>query len=169
MDKKVLIFIADKDFRDEEYEIPYNIFVKEGLQVDTASTTLEKITGKLGMEVKPDVLINKIDSKDYDAFVIVGGPGIKKYWDDKVLHDKAGQFLNQNKLLTAICSAPVVLAHAGLLKNKKATSFSGDEKEMINHGVNFTGQPVEIDGNIITGNGPKSADLFAVSIVENLR
>jgi 4-methyl-5(b-hydroxyethyl)-thiazole monophosphate biosynthesis len=66
----------------------------------------------------------------------------------------------------AICAAPIVLAHAGILYGKKVTSYPGYEPEL--EGATSTGAPVEVDGTVITGKGPGCAIPFALEIVRIL-
>jgi 4-methyl-5(b-hydroxyethyl)-thiazole monophosphate biosynthesis len=66
----------------------------------------------------------------------------------------------------AICAAPKVLASAGLLEGKSATSFPGilDAVE----GVNYSEEAVVQDGRLITSRGPGTAMDFALTLIENL-
>jgi protease I len=167
-EKRIVMVIAPSMFRDEEFQIPYKYFIENGALVSVASTTLNVSTGKLGLKVKPDNIISKINSSDFDAIVFVGGPGVKEFWNDKTIHKVAGNFLDSGKITAAICSAPVILSRAGLLKGKKVTSFSGDEEDMRKGGCMYTGKLVEKDGNIITGNGPGASQAFAELVANSL-
>ena len=51
--KTVALVIAEKVFRDEEYQAPKEILESAGIEVLTVSTTLGKAVGKLGLEVTP--------------------------------------------------------------------------------------------------------------------
>ena len=68
-------------------------------------------------------------------------------------------------------SDPVVLANAGVLDGKKATGHTaqGADKILMEKGCEYTGESVTVDGNIITGFGPSSADSFAVAIIQALK
>ena len=166
--KRIVIVIAPSMFRDEEFKVPYDYLKSSGAEVKVASTTLSEATGKLGMKVKPDITINKINPDEFDAIIFVGGPGVKQFWNDKTIHNIAVGFYNKKKITAAICSAPVILARAGLLEGKNATSFPGDEDEMKKGGCHFTGKITEKDGIIITGNGPAASQSFASLIEESI-
>jgi protease I len=167
--KKIVMVIAPSMFRDEEYQIPYKYFVDSGALVSVAATTLNESIGKLGLKVKPDSIISKINSSDFDAIVFVGGPGVKEFWNDKTVHKLACSFFENGKITAAICSAPVIFSRAGLIRDKKATSFSGDEEDMKKGGCIYTGKLVEKDGNIITGNGPGASQAFAELVANSLQ
>ena len=163
--KKVVMIIARNNFRDEELEIPKDIFEKQGAKVTIASSSLNKATGMLGTVVNPDILLSDVKVQDYDAVIFVGGPGASEYWNNKTAHAIAKKTLDFNKLLCAICIAPVTLANAGVLKGRKATVWPSEKGKL---GPSYTGASVEIDGNIITADGPTSATKFAKAIVSAL-
>ncbi len=166
--KSILMIIAQRDFRDEEYQEPRRIFEARRATVTVASSSLEVAKGALGAQVKPDLLLKDVVVGDYDAIVFVGGPGAQEYWDDPVAHAVAQEAVAQGKVLAAICIAPATLAKAGVLKGKKATVFSSEKETLRTCGADYTGASVERDGLIITANGPKAATGFAEEIAKAL-
>ena len=162
--KRIALIIADKGFRDEEFDIPFQIFKKHGAEVKTASSLPGMAVGKLGMTVTPDILYSDIKPGDYDALVFVGGPGAVQYWNDSRAHKLAKDAYSAGKVVAAICAAPVTLANAGLLNGKRATCFPSDNEHLKAGGATYTARDVEIDGKIVTGNGPQSAEAFALAI-----
>lgn len=80
-------------------------------------------------------------------------------------------------MLAAICMAPVILSHAGLLDGVDATVFPDEayEKDLVEHGANLKKQAVvQSENNIngaplITGNGPKAAFAFGLQLTNALR
>jgi protease I len=163
---KILMIIASSDFRDEEYSVPRAIFEKAGYSVTVACSSLAESTGMLGMKVKPNITLDKANVDEYDAVVFVGGIGAKEYFADPTAHKIATATFAKGKVLAAICIAPNILANAGLLKCKKATC--NDSANLIKKGAIYTGKPVERDGKIITGSGPKAAKEFAETIFGSL-
>lgn len=168
MEKKVLMVIASNIFRDEEYFEPKKILNQAGIKVVTASSGLNEATGTLGAKVKPEVLLSEVKSADYDAVVFVGGAGSREYWNDKKAHAIAKETLAQGKTLAAICIAPVTLARAGVLKNKKATVFPEEKDALMDAGAKYISAPAVQDGNIITASGPGAAGEFGRLILKNL-
>lgn len=172
--KKVLFIIAKQDFRDEEYFIPKSILEKE-FQVFTASNTNNKIAlGALGGEANVDFNYENVNVDDYEAIIFVGGPGALKNLDNETSYKIAKEAVEKNKILCAICIAPTILAKAGVLKDKKATVWhteleKGPIKVLEENGAIFVDEDVVEDGNIITANGPKSAEKFGKKILEKLK
>jgi protease I len=126
-----------------------------------------------GGEAKVDILARNFKADDYDAVVFVGGTGAFNYFQDQEAHRIAQEVVSKNKVLGAICIAPVILAKAGVLKDKEATVWSSKTdkspiKQLEEGGAKYIGQEVVQDGKIITANGPQAAKQFAEKIVDVL-
>jgi len=166
--KKALIIIASKGFRDEEFREPKKALESNGASVTVASSSLDVATGMLGGRAKPDILITDANPDDYDVVIFVGGVGAKEYFDNAAAREIARKAAASGKILCAICIAPSILAKAGVLKDKKATSYFSSKGDLVKGGAQYTGANVEVDGNIITGRGPGAAREFANAIVTAL-
>lgn len=169
LDKNVVLIIAHQRFRDEELLKPKKILEDQGVSVTIASSSLETATGMLGATVKPDILLKDINVDDYDAVVFVGGGGAQEYWNNPNAHAIAKKAFESNKLVCAICIAPVTLANAGLLEGRRATVWHSEGNAIKAKGAVYTGADVEVDGNIITSEGPSSADKFGWAIIDALK
>jgi protease I len=169
MAKTVVMIIAQGNFRDEELLQPKQVLESNGVEVKVASTTLSEVKGMLGVKVKPDILVRDINVRDFDAIVFVGGIGAGRYWDDPIAHKLAREAFNSNRIVAAICIAPVTLARAGILKGKKATVWSSEVEKLRKKGAIITGKNVERDGNIITASGPFAAGEFGEEIFNALK
>lgn len=166
--KNVVTVIAKKDFRDEELFEPKRIIEQAGGKVTVASSSLNEAKGMLGKTCKPDILVKDINVDEFDAVVFVGGTGASEYWNDSRAIAVAKSAAERRKLLGAICIAPVTLANAGLLDGKNATVYESEADKLKAKGANYTGAAVEVDGNIITANGPEAAAKFGAAIVRAL-
>lgn len=172
--KSIVMLIAFKDFRDEEYFIPKQIFLAAGVKtVLTASTRVGTAIGADGGEVPVNLLIKDINVADFDAVVFIGGPGALKELDNENSYRVVRDTISQGKLLSAICISPAILAKAGALRGKKATVWTSSMdksavKILEDNGAIFEDKSVVADGLIITGNGPSAAEEFAMKIIELL-
>ena len=160
--------IAPEGFRDEEYFEPKEVFEANDFEVITASKKTGTCIGKLGGKAASNVLVSDADPAEYDAVVFVGGPGMARYLEDSDYTGLAKKFFEADKLTTAICISPSVLANAGILSGKKATAFPSEEGNLKSKGADWTGQAVTKDGKVITANGPDAAKEFAEEIVNAL-
>ena len=171
--KKIAMIIAFKDFRDEEYLIPKEILQARGARISTVSTENGKATGVFGATTNVDVLIRDLDVRNFEIVLFIGGEGMAKHIDDANFHRVAIDTTRARKILGAICVAPCVLAKAGVLTNKRATVWHSEiDKTTIkilqDNGAIFVDEPVVVDGNIITANGPSAAKEFAERLTEIL-
>ena len=166
--KNVVFIIAPKDFRDEELFHPMEEIGKAGAHCEIASTKLGERMGSKGGKAGVELMIDyaKVSPDNFDAIVFVGGSGAKIYFEDARAQELARNFAKEGKVVAAICIAPSILANAGVLKGKKATSFPSEKDNLISKGAKFTGAGVEVDGKIVTADGPKSAKDFGKRIAK---
>ena len=168
---KAVIAIAPEKYRDEEFAEPVAAFTKAGIAFDIASTRAGTCTGMLGGKTTAGLSFDDIDPKDYKGLIIIGGSGNQTYlWEDDILVQLASYFHGKDKVVAAICLAPVVLAKAGILKGKKATVYDSPVAvlEMKKGRALVTKDLVVTDGRIITANGPAAAKAFAEAVVKEL-
>jgi len=167
--KKILMIVASNGYRDEELDVPRKFFRSKGIDVAVASSSTIEARGMLGGSVKPSIALRDVRVNNYDAIIFVGGTGSSEYWNDPTAHKIVKDTLAQGKVIAAICIAPVTLALSGILKGKKATVFPSEIETIKSKGAVYSGQDVEMDSNIITADGPKSAKKFAETIVTKLQ
>ena len=171
--KKVALVIASKGFKDEEYFITKQTLEKSGLRILTTSNDPEIAIGSEGARVKVDFPLEDLHIEKFDAIVFIGGEGVIDCLDNERSYKIAQNTIKKNKVLAAICIAPVILAKAGVLKNRKSTVWSGRLNKvpiaiLKENGAIYEGGDVVIDSKIITANGPEAAEEFGKSIVRAL-
>ena len=171
--KSILIVIASKNFRDEEYFIPYEIFQREGAKITTASSVEGNIIGVEGGEARSTLILGEVNIRNFDAVVFIGGDGATEYFDSNDAHRIVQEMTNMHKVVAAICIAPIILAKAGILVGKKGTVWSSlmdknNIKELENSGCSVSKERVVKDKKIITADGPAVSKEFAEKIVETI-
>jgi protease I len=167
--QKAVMIIAHNNFRDEELLVPKGILETNGIKVVLASSALSPAQGMLGELINPDILIEDVQVNSYQAVIFIGGSGAREFWDNPRAHKIALQAQEKGKIIGAICITPVTLAKAGLLKGRKATVWPGAAQELEINGAEYTGDDLEVDGNIITADGPQAAEKFAQALVRALK
>jgi len=161
---RVMIPLAN-GFEDIEAFSILDVLRRAKINVDTVGIVGSVIQSRSGVKVIVDRTLNQITPNDYDAIILPGGSlGCQNLERSAKVMEILKTFNSQNKLIGAICGAPEVLAKAGLLDNKKATIYTGNEK-ILAYPRNG---PVVVDGNIVTSQGPGTAIEFALKIVEKL-
>lgn len=164
----VLVVLAPHDFRDEEYTIVERILKQKNIMALSCSNTTDHITGMFGLTVKPDIPLETVQEFSFEGLIIIGGDGAKDLWENQKLISLVKEFNSNKKIIGAICLAPVILANAGILRNKTATVHDSAIKELKNKKAIYSSQNVEVTDNIVTGNGPSASNLFAQTFVKLL-
>lgn len=135
--------------------------------VEVAVADTKDVTGATGQTVIADSLITEIDPADAEWIIIPGGqPGADSlHASSRINEIIKGQYDRGGKI-AAICAAPaVVVAPTGILKGKKATCYPGLGNMIEAEGGMYVEEPVVIDGNIITSEGPGTTLKFAKAII----
>ena len=164
--KKVSIFLTD-DFETVEALAVVDILRRAGITVDiiSISESLDVVSAQK-IAVKAEYLLKGYDFTETDMIFLPGGPGIKNYEKDKDFLSIVEEFFNKNKLIAAICAAPSILGHLGILEGKKATCFPGYEKDL--YGAEVVVEKVVTDGNITTAIGMGASIEMGLEIVRIL-
>lgn len=163
----VLIFLPAKDFNEQEYLIISNHLLKSNYKIFIASDSTSVCIGSSGMKVKNDVQLYNVHHENFSGFIIVGGKGTRDYWNNKLLHSIAKKFYESKKIIGAICSAPIILAKAGLLK-EKATCFIDDKKELEREGIEYQNSAVFVENKIVTAQNPQASSEFIFTLLSLL-
>ena len=167
---KIAMVIAFKDFRDEEYFQTKEILEKVGFEISVFSNKKGIAIGKFGGEALIENTFKDLDISKFDGLLIVGGSGAIEYLDNPETYFLINEAKNQKKIISAICIAPLILAHAGILKGKKATVWSSDLdksalKEFKKQEVKYVSEKSVVDGKIVTADGPSSIVEFCNNII----
>lgn len=165
---KVLVPLAP-GFEEIEAVTIIDILRRAGITVVVAGLADGPVHGSHEIAVATDCSLDEALRGDYDMAVLPGGmPGADNLRDDRRIIDLLQKLARDGKFTAAICAAPQVLAAAGLLDNRRATSYPGFLDPDRVPGLELTGLPVEKDGRVITSRGPGTAMDFALTLVENL-
>lgn len=128
----------------------------------------EMVIGAHNIIIKSMCKISQVDIDSLDGIALAGGfEGMLNLKNSKEIIEILQELDKQNKLISAICASPIVLAQAGVLKNH-FTCYPGCESE-IQVATKYTQQATCINENIITANGPASGILFALEIIKKLQ
>ena len=146
-----------------------DLFVRAGIDVQTAGFTEAAVTAARGTKVIPDVSIDSVKNELFDLVVLPGGqPGSDNLQNDARIQSLLKNHAINNKYIAAICAAPKALNQAGLLDNKTATSYPGVLENVNNNTITISNDAIVIDGNIITSRGPGTAIDFSLTLIELL-
>ena len=164
---KVCVFFAN-GFEEIEALTVVDILRRANVDVDMVSITGEKkVTGSHNITVEMDKLIEEVDFEQTDMIVLPGGmPGTVNLEACEPLMEQVDAFYKAEKYIAAICAAPSIFGHRGMLQGKKACSNPGFESHL--EGADVKKEPAVVAGHIITSRGMGTAISFGLAILEQL-
>lgn len=182
--KKIAVLVAD-GFEEIELTGPVWYFRQLGADVEIVAPKFNPAPERYGLVqpelakthvmaiqylqpvgwLKFDGTADQIKVSDYDAVFIPGGA-----WNpDNLRFDKdvirfLQDFNKADKLIAAICHAPVVLASAEIIKGKKLTGYWNIQSDLKNAGGNVVEAAVVTDGNLVTSRHPIDVAEFSKAV-----
>jgi len=162
----VLVPLAE-GFEEIEALAIVDVLRRAGIAVVTAGLQPGPVTSARNVRVLPDTTIDTVNADGFDMIILPGGqPGTDNLNSDPRIHRLLADFQAADKLIGAICAAPIILAAAGLLSGKRVTAYPTYSSKL--NGALYEERAVVSDGNIMTSQGPGSAINFALAIVSRL-
>lgn len=159
----VYLFLA-KGFEEIEALTVVDVLRRADLEVTTVGVGGNVVAGAHGLTVIADVAESRLHLSDVEMVVLPGGqPGTMNLEKNATVRSAVEAAAVKGAFLAAICAAPSIFAHWGLLKGRRATCYPGYERELS--GAVYTGEQVVQDGQIVTGKGPGAAIAFALRLV----
>ncbi|HCC02905.1 MAG TPA: DJ-1 family protein [Ruminococcaceae bacterium] len=160
-------FLAN-GFEEVEAMAPLDILRRTGLQLTTVGIGERKVIGARGVEIKADLADSDLDfsEKSIDMVILPGGmPGTKNLEASAVVQKAVEHCIKSGSFVAAICAAPSILGHWGVLKGHEATCYPGYESEL---GCKVSSLPVVQSDKIITAKGAGVAVDFGLKLAEVL-
>jgi 4-methyl-5(b-hydroxyethyl)-thiazole monophosphate biosynthesis len=160
----IYLFLAD-GFEECEALAPLDILRRANIEIKTVGIGSNTIVGSHGISVNCDTINKDLTFDNLKGIILPGGmPGALNLENSQTVQDTIDYCVNNNLLISAICAAPQILGHKGILKGKNATCFPGFEEEL--KGAYLKDEKVVCDGNIITACGAGAAFEFGFKILE---
>jgi len=172
-DKKIAI-LATNGFEKSELFEPLEALKEEGAQVHVISPESGFIKSwdkdDWGESVLVDMTISTANAEDYDSLVLPGGvinPDNLRINEEAL--DFVRAFFKKGKPVGAICHAPWLLISAGVIENRKVTSYKSIKDDVINAGGDWVNQEVVVDKGLVTSRNPGDIPAFIKKVVEETR
>lgn len=172
--KKVAILATD-GFEHSELFKPKEALEQEGAEVQIVSLKSGEIKSwqdkNWGESIKVDKTLEETSADQFNALVLPGGvinPDTLRSNKEAVkfvqgfFHDK------KQKPVAAICHGPWMLAEAGVIKNRKMTSYGSIKTDIMNAGADWVDQEVVVDQGLVTSRQPKDLDAFISKTIEEI-
>ncbi len=159
----VYLFLAN-GFEECEALVPLDILRRANIEIKTVGIGSNTVTGSHGITVNCDTVNKALSFDDLKGIILPGGlPGATNLEADNTVQAAVDYCDKNGLLISAICAAPQILGHKGLLEGKKAVCFPGFEKEL--RGAIIENKKVVRDENIITAWGAGAAFEFGFEIL----
>ena len=168
---RAVLVVAPERFRDEELSEPRAALERAGHTVVIASTKTGTASGMLGAKERVGTSIADLRAEDLDLLAVIGGAGSPDHlWDHEPLKRLVVAVHAAGKPVGAICLSPPVLARAGILSGKRATTYPAERAivELKRGGAEYVRQPVVADGMVVTASGPEAAAAFGLALITRL-
>ena len=168
LEKIMIYFFLAQGFEEVEALAPIDLLRRCGKEVITVGVNDNIIVGSHNIPIVTDTITQEIKLDDtLEMIVLPGGmPGTINLENNPAVQEAIDFCVKNDKFIGAICAAPSILGHKGILKNKKAVCFEGFENQL--EGADVSKDSVMADGNIITARGAGVAVQFGLKLVEVL-
>jgi len=165
---RVLVPLAP-GFEEIEAVTLVDLLRRAGIEVHTAALADRQVTGSHGITVTADLGLGAVRAEDYDMIALPGGmPGADHLKSDARVLALLRRMAADGRYTAAICAAPSVLAEAGLLAGRAATSYPGFLDADSAPAIRLSGDAVVVDGKVVTSRGAGTAMAFGLRLIELL-
>lgn len=134
-----------------------------------------QIKTTFGLQLTPNYLLRDVNLEEFDALAIPGGFEPSGFYEealDEAFLNVIRQFSEAKKTVASVCVSSISLGAAGVLKDRKATTYhqiGGKRRaQLVETGATFVDKPVVCDGPFITSTGPGTALEVAFELLERL-
>lgn len=164
---RIAVFFAE-GYEEIEALTVVDICRRAGVEVQLVSVTGDKtVRGSHGIGVQMELGFEDVDFDRLDMLVLPGGmPGTKGLEAHQGLMAQVDAFDRAGRYLAAICAAPSILGHRGILQGRRACCYPGWEKHL--EGAQVSMDDATVDGHVITGRSMGCAIPFSLAIVAQL-
>lgn len=164
----VYILLGD-GFETAEALVPADLMRRAGIEVALVGVNGKRVVSGQGVAVEADITMQEVDFDKLEMVMLPGGLGgvdaINASIPAITLLQRAA---TAGRWVTAICAAPTILAHQGLLDRRNAIVYPGMEEDMYSAIVQV-GQKIVRDGRFITAQAAGSSFDFGLKLIEVLR
>lgn len=163
----IYVFLAN-GFEEVEALTPVDLLRRAEKQVQLVGVGGKTIAGSHGIKVECDLTANEISlGNDLEMIVLPGGmPGTLNLEHSEIVQTAVDYCYDRGIYIGAICAAPSILGHKGLLQGRNAIAYPGFETQLT--GAKISEHSVVQDEFIITAQGAGAAVPFGLKLAEVL-
>lgn len=169
-----VLMLATDGFEHDELFKPRQSLIDAGATVTLASIEKAPIQGVRHdtdptETITPDLTLDEVDTDEFDALVLPGGVGNpdKMRMEDRAI-DIVAEFMEDDKIVAAICHAPWLLAEADVIEGRRVTGWPSVRTDLANAGADVVDEEVVVDSNLITSRKPDDIPAFTGALLQAL-
>jgi protease I len=168
---KRIAILVENGFEQVELTKPKQALDDAGAQTDIISPSSGKVKGwnftEWGDEFQVDVPLDKAKPDNYDALLLPGGVmNPDKLRVNRQALEFVRAFFDTGKPVAAICHGPWTLIDAGVVKDRKLTSYESIQTDLKNAGAQWVDQEVVVDNGLVTSRKPDDIPAFNAKMIE---
>lgn len=164
--KHFLILVGD-DYEDLELWYPKLRLIEADAGVTVAGSKGDTLyRGKHGYPCVSEAAIDQMEVEDFHGLIIPGGWLPDKLRREAIILDLVRAFVDQGKLVAAICHGGWVPISAGVYRGVRVTGSPGIKDDLINAGAIYEDAPVVVDGQFVSSRRPDDLPQFCTGIIE---
>ena len=172
-EKKVAILVYNY-FEESEFVEPLKVLKNAAVTVTVVGAETKDLQALKHVDkaasYQADLLLDEINFDDFDALVLPGGVvNADKLRMDTRAREWVQHFCKTGKLVAAICHAPWLLVSAGVLDDRRLTSYYTLQDDIRNAGGEWEDSQVVIDGHLITSRNPDDLPAFTAALTKMLQ
>ena len=165
----MIAILLGNGFEESEAMVPADLLRRAGVEVQLVGLEDLQVTGSHGITVTADTTLAELDRDSVQMLMLPGGlGGVAAISGSNRARALIHYCWDQGRWLAAICAAPTILAHMGILDRRNAVCYPGMEDQM-GSAIVHKGTPVVVDGHIVTGEAAGSSFAFGLKLVEILK
>jgi protease I len=168
---KKIAFLATDMFEQVELTEPWKAVEKAGGTPELISLKPGEIQGfnhyDKADKFKVDKTVEEVSASDYDGYMQPGGVGNPDTLRmDENAVNFVREFFEQGKPAAVICHGPWMLVEAGVVRDRKITSWPSLQTDIRNAGGNWVDEEVVVDNGLVTSRKPDDLPAFNKKMIE---
>ena len=161
LQNKTIAVLVEQDYQELEVWYPYYRLREDGARVLLVGTgTSSEYKGKYGYPAKVEMHAEQLNARELDGLVIPGGWAPDKLRLSAAVLQLVRQLNEQRKPIACICHGGWVLCSAGILRDRRVTSYAAIKDDMVNAGATWLDEEVVVDENLVTSRKPDDLPAF---------
>lgn len=164
---KIILFLSE-GFEEIEAITVVDILRRAEIECITCSIDNKIVKGSHNIELVADICLDEIVPYEYDGIILPGGmQGAINLRNNIKVVEMINEYFMSNKLVAAICAAPIVFEKANITNGERLTSYPSFKEQLAN--CIYLEEDVVVEENMITSRGPATAYKFALEIVKYIK